>query len=562
MLEVIIIIIAVVLVFTLGKKLLSGTMGFLSLLGAAVKKCLYILFLGLPLLASTILHSVTKFLHLQWLAYPVLCVLNPLSLIYALFVNIPYSKREKDTKELFAEKKRERLIVLAMPPFIVALGIFFLFLCAACEDEIAVFFLFLIACAYLIVAVVFTVYKIHQWKKNNAEFYDNPQLLQKSYKHKSEIATNHILIEKKKQYRPTISEWKDGVSEKGLQKKTTKKVTIPNGLVAQVDSDSFRDFKKLESVTLLDGIERIGAGAFFGCENLSSITIAESVKEIGNNAFTGCSHLAEIVFGGTMAQWEDVSGKQNLIFEVPAAVIKCADGEVKRPDLITSRGVVECCDKSVTEITIPEGVTKIRAGAFRNCKALSSVTLPDGLTEIENEAFLGCASLSSVAIPETLLRIGRNAFTGCAGNLVISFTGSERLWNVIRKSAFWNSGISVKMRFAKTERSLQNPFVIENACLKHCDELAQTVKVPETVNEIVSGAFSGCRFLISVTLHDAIQKIDDGAFSHSHISKIIYEGTKEQWEKIAGEVRYVPEVIFVPYRNARQKQFCTMLGEL
>lgn len=562
MLEVILIIIAVVLIFTIGKKLLTGFVGLIYLLGAFIKKSLYVIFIGPALLVSAILHGVTKFLHLQWLFYPVLCIVNPLSLIYALCVNIPYSKKEKDRKELFAEKKQERLIALAMPSFIVTMGFIFLFLCAVCEDEVAVFFLFLIACIYFFVAVVFTFYKIHQWKKNNAAFYDNPKLLEKTAKKKNEVTTTQKRIESKKKYRPTFAEWRNGVTEKGIQKKGTKNIIIPNGLIGQVEAGSFKDFKKLQSVILLNGIERIGAGAFFGCENLTSITIAESVKEIENGAFSGCSNLYEITFCGTMAQWQDVAGKQNLIFEVPATVIKCSDGKAEQSNLIISRGAVEYCDKSATEITIPNGISKISVGAFKNCKVLSSVTLPEGLTEIENESFLGCVSLCFVSIPESLLRIGRNAFSGCATDLLISFAGSERLWNVIRKSTSWNAGTSVKVQFSKKDRVLAKPIVIENACLKHCDNLIQTVKVPETVREIGEGAFSGCRFLISVTLPENIQKIHDGAFNYSHISKIVFEGTKERWKEIAGEVRYVPDVIFVPYRNTEQKQFCAMLGEL
>ena len=61
-------------------------------------------------------------------------------------------------------------------------------------------------------------------------------------------------------------------------------------------------------------------------------------------------------------------------------------------------------------MTLPEGVTTIGDGAFRECSSLTSVTLPEGVTTIGEYAFKGCSSLTSVTLPEGVATIGRGAF--------------------------------------------------------------------------------------------------------------------------------------------------------
>lgn len=73
------------------------------------------------------------------------------------------------------------------------------------------------------------------------------------------------------------------------------------------------------------------------------------------------------------------------------------------------------CDYIGTKdcIAIPEGVTKIRWGAFYGLEHLTSVAIPDGVTEIEEEAFRGCIKLKSITIPESVTKIGEFAFYKC-----------------------------------------------------------------------------------------------------------------------------------------------------
>ena len=49
-------------------------------------------------------------------------------------------------------------------------------------------------------------------------------------------------------------------------------------------------------------------------------------------------------------------------------------------------------------MTIPDSVTSIGDGAFRDCRSLASVTIPDSVTSIGNSPFSDCSSLTSITV--------------------------------------------------------------------------------------------------------------------------------------------------------------------
>ena len=48
---------------------------------------------------------------------------------------------------------------------------------------------------------------------------------------------------------------------------------------------------------------------------------------------------------------------------------------------------------SITNIIIPDTVTKIECGAFYKSSLLTNITIPNGVTEIGDYAFYKCSSL-------------------------------------------------------------------------------------------------------------------------------------------------------------------------
>ncbi|MDY4710936.1 MAG: leucine-rich repeat protein [Ruminococcus bromii] len=105
------------------------------------------------------------------------------------------------------------------------------------------------------------------------------------------------------------------------------------------------------------------------------------------------------------------------------------------PDyMLDSYGAFENC-KSLTSVTIPDGVTGIGESAFCNCTSLTSITISDSVKGIGNWAFCGCTNLTDIKIPGSVTWISNWAFIGCTSLTSITISDSVT-W--IGERAFYN----------------------------------------------------------------------------------------------------------------------------
>ncbi len=127
-------------------------------------------------------------------------------------------------------------------------------------------------------------------------------------------------------------------------------ITIPNG-VTRIGNSLFYDCSSLTSVTIPDSVTRIGREAFYGCSslmsvtipnsvtsigdwafgvcrNLTSVTIPNSVTNIGSSAFYDCSNLTNITFNGTKAQWNAITKMNYWNQYTGNYTVHCTDGDI------------------------------------------------------------------------------------------------------------------------------------------------------------------------------------------------------------------------------------------
>ena len=136
----------------------------------------------------------------------------------------------------------------------------------------------------------------------------------------------------------------------------------------------------LTAVTLPDGLQSLGRGAFDTCTSLTNTTLPAAITAVPGKCFANCTKLLNVKYAGTVT----------------------AIGE---------RAFEGC--KSLTAAPIPETVTELGASAFTGCTALTDVTLPAGVTAIPEDCFRGCTALKDMKLPGTVTSVGLNAFTGC-----------------------------------------------------------------------------------------------------------------------------------------------------
>lgn len=111
------------------------------------------------------------------------------------------------------------------------------------------------------------------------------------------------------------------------------------------------------SLSLPDGLTRIGSRAFAECTGLSVVNIPGSVQIIDEAAFLGCSGM--------------------------------------------------------TMLTLNEGLRTIGVCAFEQCESLADLRLPNSLINLEDHAFYMCKGLSYVTIPGAVRTIGSGVFAYC-----------------------------------------------------------------------------------------------------------------------------------------------------
>ena len=135
---------------------------------------------------------------------------------------------------------------------------------------------------------------------------------------------------------------------------------------------------------------------------------------IDNNTFRGCYSLTNITIPS------GVTSIGGSAFESCYSLTN-----ITIPSGVTSIGyyAFSSCS-SLTNITIPSGVTSIDNNTFRNCYSLTNITLPSGVTSISNYAFYSCYSLTNITIPSGVTSIGGSAFSSCVGLSEIHFKPS------------------------------------------------------------------------------------------------------------------------------------------
>ena len=104
---------------------------------------------------------------------------------------------------------------------------------------------------------------------------------------------------------------------------------------------------------------------------------------------------------------------------------------------------VDYFNSTLTEFTVPEGVTKIKDYAFSSCSSLTNITIPSGVTSIGHGAFQSCSSLTAITIPSGVTSINNSAFWGC------SALASVTIENSTSKLAYNNSAFGYISSSAK-----------------------------------------------------------------------------------------------------------------
>ncbi len=150
----------------------------------------------------------------------------------------------------------------------------------------------------------------------------------------------------------------------------------------------------LTDVVIPVSVTQIKPLTFYNWKSLKSITLNKNLKSIGTSAFTRCDNLERVNITDLNA-WFGMEGHYNLLYS-------------HQCNLYLN-------NKLITDVVVPEGITKIPNYVFYNNKSLKNITFHNRVDTLGMYAFSGCEALTTLVLPYSIQRLGLLSFYNCTG---------------------------------------------------------------------------------------------------------------------------------------------------
>lgn len=176
-------------------------------------------------------------------------------------------------------------------------------------------------------------------------------------------------------------------------------------------------------------------------------------------------------------------------------------------------------EENIKFLFIPNGVNKIKGGAFENIE-VEYIGLPPSLTTIDVQAFFKCRNLKYIDIPDTVKNIGSAAFKSCHALEEVNLPYGIDL---IAKNLFYDCFSLRKINIpASVNRILDSAFY-------KCYSL-ESVILPEKIEKIDNFAFGCCCSLTKINIPESIKEIGRSCFENVDLEEIIIPNSVEQMD--------------------------------
>lgn len=237
----------------------------------------------------------------------------------------------------------------------------------------------------------------------------------------------------------------------------------------------YEEYTSLTSITLNEGLEVIGEGAFYGCNLVTELVLPDSTVYVGKGAFEGFSALKRLTtpFVGDRESLDGI----------------VTDNKTKKLAWLFG-GEINNVPSSLEYVEVTGGI--ICSYAFQGCRNLKEINAGNATRMLRN-ALAECYGLVKLTVPTSITYVqGSGNDRHLAGIVGYFSTGSEQG---------------------------QAP-----------DSLAEVTITGGGVLD--SNTFYGCHRLTKVTLGVGVTRLPESVFNGNIVGELYYEGTTAQWSAI------------------------------
>ena len=199
---------------------------------------------------------------------------------------------------------------------------------------------------------------------------------------------------------------------------------------------------------------------------------------------------------------------------------------------------------AISKINLPNSVTGIKEGAFKNCTRLTDINIPNSVKSIGGYAFRDCTSLTNINIPNSVTSIGDGAFSSCTSLTDINIPNSVT-------SIEWNTFI---LCTSLTNINIPNSVTsIGGYAFYNCTSLTD-VNIPNSVTSIERSTFYSCTSLTNINIPNSVTSIGEQAFYNCDNLKSVYMNAStppsvgdQAFHNISDLTIYIPRGSYTAY---------------
>lgn len=320
-----------------------------------------------------------------------------------------------------------------------------------------------------------------------------------------------------------------------------------DGYITKPEEGVFANQSNITNLSVGSNILGIGDYAFYGCSTLKEVSLVNGLQTIGNGAFGECIRLERCNIesnANIQAIGKDAFYKCNTLesFTIPVGLRALGDNcfesctNLKTIDLTSGGGAVALKD--------------LGKNLFKGCSSLTSLVFPS--TYVENNLsinmFDGCTSLQYVRVPNADINFVETAEEAAAGtgfaefkktvpasfyfegpdisnihttaskySIAFKYLGQE-LYELIKEekgTGGTGEGGNVKVTYQVNDKNELVKFWIER------NGKPENVTIPETIgpygiSSIGAGSFNDNCYLKKITIPASVTSIGDNAFKGCH----------------------------------------------